>query len=194
MWLFSLKLLNRKLIANTRFIQLASLFIGLAAFFGTTDRISHVFQGVLKRRSSPRLWGGSHKSAKRSPQGGSLTSSRTELCRSTRRESTTFTRGWSWSSETAPPPPPSTTWCLWGEGDGLQLWPWWRPTERVSAVSSPHTPGPLRATSPPPCSCRPTTEFMSTCRSPPLSVTGITPTSLVSIRSDCQKQLMMVFL
>lgn len=148
------------------------------------DIISLLLQGGLKKQNSLRLCDGSLMQVGRSHPEEWHTSLKMVLCKSTRPDSTTFTHEWSWSLRTALLHPRSFTQCLWGERDAPHRWPWWRPTEPVSALSSRGTPGPQRVTSAPPCSCRNTTEFLWIYRTLFIWVMHIMPTSLVCTRSE----------
>lgn len=144
------------------------------------DRFSFCLQELSVTKKSLRLCAGIHMWCQRSPQGALRTVLRTALCKSASTDATTFTRGWSSSSMTAPL---LTILCLWGGTASLYPRSWWRATGRVSAPCGLVTPGPRRVTWAPPCSCRNMTGCTWTCPIPGNWPTNLTPTSLASTRS-----------
>lgn len=147
------------------------------------DTVPLLLQGGLKK-GTPILCAGIRGRVGLSHPEESLTSFRTAPCKSTRPDSSTSTPEWSWSLRTVTSSPHLFTLCLWGEKESPYPWPWWRPTERVSAPSIQDARGPQRVTSAPPCSCRNKTGSLWMFRSPILSVMNIMPTSLVFTRSE----------
>jgi len=147
------------------------------------NRISPLLQGGLKPQCSLKLCAGILMQRGRSSLEPWPTGLKMVPCKSMRRDSTTFIHGWSWSFSIVLLPHRSYIRCLWGEQDTTCLLPWWRPTERVYALSR-ETPGPQRVTSAPPWSCKNSTEYLLMHLTQNILVTHIMATSLVSTRSD----------